>query len=237
MQKGIAWTTEWIHFDGRKKTTMVFDSNTIQETFRTAFGPSKATQSKSQKRKRSTSETHPVPAPRREVPSIPEKTDGRNNEKSLDEGRAEVEHIKSGPPGPASSQTTAAVEVSYTEQTIVRQEPAHPQQDVYFYLFKANTTSKVKCLIPIAAESKVVEVLRNCTLLEFPTLYIRLEAPEALPTPFMTETKYNEDYGTDVTINLPTFAPHEDLEEGEIVNLEHIDEGKVLEVLQKDLNG
>ncbi|KIW63924.1 hypothetical protein PV04_08888 [Phialophora macrospora] len=229
--KGVAWTTEWVHYNGRKKNTIVFESSTVAEAFQNAFARRPL---HNQKRKRGPSDTGSAPVAGRDVPSALGNGDSETRQKTGDKARDISLDMDPGP-----SQSVAVVEhASDDDQTHVRQQvTAQPLEDIYYYLFKPHTTSKVKCLIPIAADSKLVDVLRNRTLLEFPTLYVRREAPEALPEPFVTEAKYNQLYGLDVSTNLPKYTPNGEMEEGEVIDLQGIDEKKVLEVLQKDLNG
>ncbi|EXJ55417.1 hypothetical protein A1O7_08344 [Cladophialophora yegresii CBS 114405] len=234
--KGVAWTTEWIHYDGRKRHTIVFESSTVGEAFQNVFARKPI---HSQKRKRGTSETDSAPAAGREIPPILADGDSKNSKKIVEEAQDVPLDIRSRSSDTTPVQSGAVVEhMSDNDQTNARQHvAAQPLEDIHYYLFKPNTTSKVKCLIPIAADSKLVDVLRNRTLLEFPTLYIRREAPDALPEPFVTEAKYNALYGQDVSASLPTYAPDSELEDGEVADLHRIDENKVLEVLQKDLSG
>jgi hypothetical protein len=233
--KGVAWTTEWVHYDGRKRNTIVFESSTVAEAFHNVFARKPI---HNQKRKRGNSETGSAPVAGRDVPSVQANGDGDTRQKTVEKVQDIPLDMDSGPSDPAPVSRATVKPTSDDDQTNMRQRvTAQPPEDIYYYLFKPHTTSKVKCLIPVAADSKLVDVLRNRTLLEFPTLYIRREPPDALPEPFVTEEKYNELYGLDVSTNLPKYAPNDEMEEGEVIDLQGIDEKKVLEVLQKDLNG
>ncbi|KAL6251837.1 hypothetical protein RBB50_002047 [Rhinocladiella similis] len=106
---------------------------------------------------------------------------------------------------------------------------------LHFYLLRPNT-AKYKCLIPIAQASTLKDVLRDRTLLEFPTFYVREEPPESLPEPFISEEKYIQLYGSDFPISLPTYSAPES-NDSQKKPLTDIDEKKVLEVLQQDLTG
>ncbi|KIW13164.1 hypothetical protein PV08_08351 [Exophiala spinifera] len=106
---------------------------------------------------------------------------------------------------------------------------------LHFYLLRPNT-AKFKCLIPIAQTSTLKDVLRDRTLLEFPTFYVREEPPESLPEPFISEEKYTQLYGSQMDVSLPAYsAPGND--DSHPQPLTDIDEQKVLEVLQQDLTG
>jgi len=58
-----------------------------------------------------------------------------------------------------------------------------------------------------------------------------------LSEPYIAEAKYNEMSGSEIPIDLPTFAPKETATSEGTHDLGAIDEKKVLEVLQKDLGG
>lgn len=235
-QKCLMWTTEWIRYDGQRKLVNVTEKTTISEAYAMAFGKKIAPQ---KKRKRSHSETNLTPCAGHDHPPAPTNFDIQDN-------RGDMEVRKT---GVTPSEVVTDDHPSSQSGTLPDSAPAHerldkahhdasqsPQEDRY-YLFKANTTSKVKCLIPVAPASKLEEVLRNRTLLEFPTFYVRNEPIDELPAPFITEEKYEESYGTDISVHLPTYAPQDEPEEGEVTDLDKIDEHKVLEVLQKDLAG
>ncbi|KIW98005.1 uncharacterized protein Z519_01589 [Cladophialophora bantiana CBS 173.52] len=234
----IMWTTEWICYDGDKKTCNVLESRTVEEAFLFAFGKHAVHR---KKRKRSDAETASVSAPQpdaRSVQSVAAR--GSNGESSHNR------NVEGAPGNPGSE---SSVQESGNDQTGIDkddettrrkgQPPKTPQasQDLQFYLFKPDTISKVKCLIPVAPDSMLVDVLRDRTILEFPTFYVRQEGPQNLHAPFITEENYNEQYGTEIPVNVPTYAPENKADEPNLVSLDNIDEKKVLEVLQKDLNG
>ena len=207
---------------------------TVEEAFLGHFGQRSA---KRKKRKRSIAEMQPATEVRHEIQHAQiDDTKGETAENIL-RGQGSNETSESRPVELASSQDKALVNTAPNNTPLKEQRTVQTPHDLRYYLFKPNTTSKVKCLIPVAADTKLIVVLHNQTVLEFPTFYIRQETPEALPAPFITEENYNELYGTDVTVDLPTYVPNDDLEDGEVIDLEKIDEKRVLEVLQEDLNG
>ncbi|KIW34171.1 uncharacterized protein PV07_00966 [Cladophialophora immunda] len=236
--KCIMWTTEWLCHDGDKRICNVLESRTVEEAFLGAFGKHAVNR---KKRKRSDAETGSVSAPHPDDQPTRPVTAGE-----IDGGTSHTGNVEGNPANPESE--SAALE-PVTDQTDTdtthgptRRTGQHPQtsrssQNLKFYLLKPNTISKVKCLIPVASDSKLVDALRNQTILEFPTFYVRQEAPQDLPAPFITEKNYEEKYGTELSINLPTYASEDKADEEHIVSLDNIDEKKVLEVLQKDLDG
>ncbi|EXJ75179.1 uncharacterized protein A1O5_01875 [Cladophialophora psammophila CBS 110553] len=233
----IMWTTEWLCYDGDKKTCNVLESRTVEEAFLFAFGKHAVHR---KKRKRSDAETTSVSALQPDARSVQSVAAGGSNGESSHNRKVEGAPVH---PGSESVQESVNDQtgIDKNDETTRRkgQLPKPPQasQDLQFYLFKPDTISKVKCLIPVASDSKLVDVLRDQAILEFPTFYVRQEGPENLPAPFITEENYNEQYGTEIPVNLPTYAPEDKADGPDLVSLDNIDEKRVLEVLQKDLNG
>jgi hypothetical protein len=101
-------------------------------------------------------------------------------------------------------------------------------EGLYFYLHRPQTSSKVKCLIPVDSRSNWKEILKGRTVLEFPTVHVREEPPEDIPKPFILERDYIE-RGEDVVVQ-PVLASAVEPE------LPDLDPNKLLEVLKADLN-
>lgn len=118
------------------------------------------------------------------------------------------------------------------------QSPDHAQllDGLYFYLLKPNTPSNLKCLIPVSASASIADTLRDKTLLEFPTIYVREDTPEKLAEPFITEDQYAELYGHDVPpINLPVDRPREMARPESSAAMDGVDGQRIVDVLQQDL--
>lgn len=184
------------------------------------------------KRKRSDAETRPAPAT---IPDAPTVISDDPNQKN---GEQTVSLPEAGPE-PGSSDAEPVIDQAPNSEATSSQglQTSPLWQDLHFYLLRPNTISKLKCLIPISPASTLADVLRDKTILEFPTFYVRQETPDALPEPFVTEEKYNELYGSAIPIQLPTYDPINKADEGMAPAMQDIDEKKVLEVLQKDLDG
>jgi hypothetical protein len=127
------------------------------------------------------------------------------------------------------------------------QNKIKPHRTLLFYIHRPRTATKLPVLCPVSSETTITEALRNRTVLEFPTIY-------AIPTPltenqsggsnFILEKEYlrtNPDTGAEAD-------GEEGLEEAEAqpvfggagagavdAKIADMDEGKVLEVLEKDL--
>jgi hypothetical protein len=207
-------------------------SKSIAEAFVSLWGR-KAINRK--KRKRSNSETHTTStiesdtlAKKRDLtgetqPISPEE-DKLQATPLNDAANTQVQNRHHEPLGPSSDNAETAHALDLTKLV----------QDLHFYLHRPNTLSSVKCLIPLSPFSPIHDVLQDRTILEFPTFHVRDESPEQLSSPYITEEKYNEMYGSEVPIDLPTYAS-KDIPVSEADALAAIDENKVLEVLKKDL--
>ena len=122
-------------------------------------------------------------------------------------------------------------------------EPPTPKQakpsenilsDVHFYLHSPNTPSAIKSLIPIRSDAKIVDVVKDRLLLEFPTIFLLYDGPEMLSMPFILEADYAKQHDDLAT---PILAMDEATERAEEQNhaQSQIDERSLLESLQKDL--
>ena len=124
-------------------------------------------------------------------------------------------------------------------------ETLTPSQ-LHFYLHRPRTSSKWTVLIPISPTTTTIsDLLRDRTILEFPTIHARHEAADELKPPLITEREYEEQYGIDVvpSAQLPVPAGGFGLEHGNddaagggLDDIpDHLDERKILEVLKRDV--
>ncbi|EXJ92287.1 hypothetical protein A1O3_00837 [Capronia epimyces CBS 606.96] len=230
--KCIMWTTEWLCFDGRKRFQNVTESRTVGEAFVNIFGKNALRK----KRKRSDAQSTIRPVTQPDVQQTSVSTEAIEGPGSS-ERKAETSDT-----GPAD-ETQSPPQSGVIEPDAISETPAQLTdasqllRNLHFYLLKPHTMSKLQCLIPVSHTSTLTEVLRDKTILEFPTFYVREEAPGNLPEPYITEQKYDELYGSEVILDLPAYAPKDKVEDEENSLLPDIDENKVLEVLQKDLAG
>lgn len=229
------WTIEWLCYDGEKRLQNMPGSKTIAEAFKTLWSR-KAINRK--KRKRSISETTSAPTINSDTPA--KKTDlaGEAQPLSPKEGDIQGNTLDGAASTQAQNPSHGSLEpLSDNAETAQALDLANLVQDLHFYLHRPNTPSNFKCLIPISPFSTIRDTLRGRTLLEFPTIHIRDESPDHLSKPYIAEKNYNEMYGSEIPIELPTFASKDiPVAEGSH-DLGVIDEKKVLEVLQKDLVG
>ena len=113
--------------------------------------------------------------------------------------------------------------------------PLADEPTQFFYLLRPNTPSKIKVLCPIDRKQNLVEILRDRTVLEYPTIYVKDEPPDQLQPPFLLEAKYLAEHGEDV---IPMVAAEEgEIQEEKIGEIFEAlqDPSKLRSVLQADL--
>lgn len=120
-----------------------------------------------------------------------------------------------------------------------------PHRGLYFYLHRPRTTTKKPVLTPLLQTSTLNTVLRNRTVLEFPTIYALPESAETLfadkdNSKFILEEDYlrtaePDEIGQSSTTSDDDDAAGNEALPGSSVNLQDVDENLVLEVLKKDL--
>ncbi|KAL3481271.1 hypothetical protein BJX99DRAFT_253927 [Aspergillus californicus] len=214
--KCLQWTVEWATFTGTaadKKKMNSVDTSTIAEAYDRAFPLSR--EEKEQKRLRNQTTT--------QEDEQPETTHNPNVE-------TDPQPTTSDPPN------TEPLQPTYPEhQTATPVEKSTSHRNLYFYLHRPRTTTKQPVLIPIMPDMTLANALRGRVVLEFPTIYAVQNALNEDPpneAKFMLETEYLRTHpdpepmveeGTDIQ---PPFA---------VMDIPDVDEGKVMEVLQKDL--
>lgn len=108
--------------------------------------------------------------------------------------------------------------------------------ELRFYLHRPGTSSKWTCLIPVSPTSSISDLLRDRMIFEFPTIFARHADSAQLQPPLITEKEYEEQHGIDVAPRLPVYTQDERIASIELVP-DHLDENRVMKVLQKDLVG
>lgn len=132
-----------------------------------------------------------------------------------------------------------------------------PHRGVYFYLHRPQTCTKQPIVIPLPPNMSLTSALRNRTVLEFPTIYVLPDSPGTLLAErenpkFILEEKYlgsgvaGEESVSGQTANGAGNTEqdgHGDQDgesesgpEQDPINLENVDERKILEVLERDLS-
>ena len=108
-------------------------------------------------------------------------------------------------------------------------QPKDNPDKFHFYLHRPLTASNVKVLIPFPRETRLKDILKGQTIIEFPTIHIRLDSPDQISEPFMLEAAYIEQ-GEDVAV-LPGHKP----ETVAIPELSVVHPNEVLEVMKQEL--
>lgn len=220
-QKCLNWSVEWILPDRNKVTRDYVESTTLADAYDRASPPPK---------EESVGFVH---VQLRGQPPGPEMTT-----------RAAGENMQE---DPTAGHSTAGPETQPEQHTHAPADSAEitPHRDLYFYLHRPRTATKLPVLIPLSPNVTFTIALRGRTVLEFPTIYVLPDSPGTVLTEkghlFLLEEEY-----------LRTERPAEDAAEvadtnaaegvgdplaTNSVDLGQVDEQKVLDVLRQDLFG
>lgn len=235
---------EWIAPDGEKKIRTCLESCRVVEAYNRFYPLPKEERNKDQvqdqgqppeqaqeeqKQDNQQSQTESEPQPTTETNFQPAEQEQPVQPKQ-DETQPEPNetHPRPSDPSPSESQ----------ENEII------PHRDVYFYLHRPRTATKQPVLIPLPPAATFISALRKRTVLEFPTVYVLPDSPDALRSTNKENASFRleEEY-------IQTEKPGEDGEIGGMdgegtpgidssvssVDLGQVDEKKVLEVLKQDL--
>lgn len=123
--------------------------------------------------------------------------------------------------------------------------PITPHRSLYFYLHRPRTTTKKPVLVPLPPLAQLASVLRERTVLEFPTIYALPGSPETIlaskeTVPFILEEEYlrtatPEELGERATESEQEGTGTGSGDDAGGVDLKDLDEKKVMEVLKQDL--
>ncbi|CAG8903815.1 unnamed protein product [Penicillium egyptiacum] len=230
--KRLAWTIEWITADGMKTIRdSVIDTCSIAEAYNRCCPRPKDQKPAIELVKEEKKEAVDTPNTTIAAPGDPATT--------------VVEADTKSPPSPTRDSTKKPADAS-TEQTDTASNQTHaPHRGLYFYLHRPRTTTKKPVLTPLLQSSTLNTVLRNRTVLEFPTIYALPESARTLSadkdnSKFILEEDYLRTAGPDETGQFSTTSGDGDAAgnealPGSSVNLQDVDENLVLEVLKKDL--
>ncbi|RAK75762.1 zinc finger HIT domain-containing protein [Aspergillus fijiensis CBS 313.89] len=248
-QQCLVWTVEWIGETGEKRTRNCRDSVPIAISYDRAFPLSREEREKEKEQEQTQTQTQT-----------------QNQEQGEDQGQAQQQELPSSTtenvtqqPEDIPSVITATTESSTTAEstapltrtdkphppttTSSEQEETHailPHRNVYFYLHRPRTATKQPVLIPLAPSMTLTAALRGHTVLEFPTIYVLPDSPDALRAQgadarYLLEDEYIR---THAPVDEDSASPTEsevDQPAPAGIDLGNVDENKVLEVLKKDL--
>jgi hypothetical protein len=223
---GMMWTMEFLGGVGTKRRVQNFgEEMTVGEAWGRCYGTKKWA---GKKRKREAEGQAGEENGEPEVELEKEETGGKENE---DPRKVQEQDLKN----QQEHITTKPIAENHDKQSRTDDIPDH----LHFYLHRPQTSSKIRCLIPISKTDTIKDILKGRRVLEFPTVYVLDQAPSDLTTPFVLEKVYLEEHGEDVMIPqppAPAAATEADLEDGEVApDLAAMDESRMIEVLERDL--
>ncbi|KXG47738.1 Zinc finger, HIT-type [Penicillium griseofulvum] len=231
--KRLAWTIEWITADGVKTirdSVVVIDSCSVAEAYNRCCPRPK--------------DQEPVIELGKEEKKEDLDTPNTTIAAASDAATTGIEAAETQPP-PSQIEDSAKepAEVSTEQTDKAPDQTVAPHRGLYFYLHRPRTTTKKPVLTPLLQSSTLNTVLRNRTVLEFPTIYALPESAETLfadkdNSKFILEEDYlrtaePEEIGQSSTTSDDDDAGNEAVTGS--ANLQNIDEKLVLEVLKQDL--
>lgn len=235
---------EWITADGVKTIrNAVVDTCSVAEAFdRCCPRPRELVEPVSDSMPAPKDEGHKEPS------EIPTKTENDNHDTSQEiavENPVEIKmEVKAEPPSIPAAPAEASTETLTQGVDPMQNQSIAPHRGLFFYIHRPRTTTKKPVLAPLLQSATLNKILRNRTVLEFPTIYALPDGPEALlaekeSSPFILEEEYlrtaePEEVRKSTRSDEDDAAGDEPLPESS-VNLQDVDEKKVLEVLSQDL--
>jgi hypothetical protein len=144
----------------------------------------------------------------------------------------------------ALAQTSAETCTEGTDKML--NQNISPHRGLFFYIHRPRTTTKKPVLAPLLQSATLKSILRNRTVLEFPTIYALPDPAETLladreNSPFILEEEYLRTAGPEEMQQSSAASDDENvIAETQTfpdssINLQNVDESKVLEVLKQDL--
>lgn len=224
---------EWITADGGKCVrNSVIETCSIAEAYDRCFPRPK--------------EQEPVlvPAKHEQDTQYHSTTNGSLHDPSTDSERKLNQLSISEPPEALQETPSRSSAETDTKQIdkVLDQSVSH--RGLFFFLHRPRTTTKKPVLAPLSPSTTLSMILRNRTVLEFPTIYALPDGEETLladqdNSPFILEGEYLRTAGPEETRQSTGSDEDVGADDGTIpessVNLQNVDENKVLEVLKQDL--
>ena len=221
---------EWIASDGEKRIRLCLESSTLAEAYDRSFPLSK--EEREQKKKDQESKSEEV-----DVNSSEQLPDTRDPTPSTAEATPQETPKEAVLPNPESE---TRPDITPQDQPTQSTDKITSHRNLYFYLHRPRTSTKQPVLVPLSPTATLTSALRDRTVLEFPTIYILSDSPDALSSEeenakFLLEKDYLRMQPQGETESGETSeADGEQLAPGS-VDISNVDEKRVLEVLQKDL--
>ena len=228
--KCLSWTVEWISATGEKTIRNALETYQISDAYDRAF-----------------------PVPKDERPNADVKKD---NEASGTESLAGQTSPEAKTSAEVSAQEPDEVESvegkepdgsTETAQKSNSSPPIPPHRNLYFYLHRPRTSTKRPVIVSLSPSDTLNTILRDRTVLEFPTVYTLPECAQSMleskeTCPFILEEEYLRTAPPEETKDEASESDQDTPEvsagsngDASGVNIENVDEKTVMEVLKQDL--
>ncbi|KAJ5488820.1 hypothetical protein N7539_003710 [Penicillium diatomitis] len=218
--KCLSWTVEWVSATGDKTVRNALETYQVSDAYDRAFPPPKEARAHTDGKKDDV------------VPG---------NERSAEQTSSEANN-----PDHESADTKSQAAASESAGEKGATPLIDPHRNLYFYLHRPRTSTKKPVIVPLPPSETLHTVLRDRTVLEFPTIYVLTDSAETIREsketyPFILEEEYlhsapqeTRDETTESDQDEP--AVPAGTSQGTLgVNIENVDEKTVMEVLKQDL--
>ncbi|PYH73019.1 uncharacterized protein BO88DRAFT_441505 [Aspergillus vadensis CBS 113365] len=221
----LVWTVEWILSDGEKRMRNCSEMAPVADSYDRVVPVPKEEGSDEQDQKQ-TGDEKPAETP-----------ESKTEQQPQDATTTATEPASATEPTQPTDTPTAQPEASEATPTS-DVLPLTPHRDFYFYLHRPRTATKQPVLAPLPPKITIAAALRGHTVLEFPTIYVLPDSPDTIraqeDSKYILEEEYLRTHQSPEESSEDTGDADDTLPPGAI-DLQGVDESKVLEVLQKDL--
>ncbi|KAJ5629431.1 hypothetical protein N7528_003088 [Penicillium herquei] len=234
--KCLSWSVEWVLTSGEKIVRNSLENCPIAEAYDRAFPLPK-------KEKPNTEPLKDEEQKQSETATAQDSADAVTSDAAVASNPSEPTAQPEQPPSTNDAENPTETKKS-TEEDKPQDLSIGPHRDLYFYLHRPRTRSNKPVLAPLAPLATLAAVLRERTVLEFPTIYVLEDSPEKLleekdTASFILEEEYLRTVDPEDAAEKSSEA-ESDTANGTsgvagAINLENVDEAKVLEVLKQDL--
>jgi len=201
----VMWTVEWVDVDGKKSIDDECSEGRQINDLWNEVSAKRLNAEKGKKRKREAEKSSAkqravvqegehqpcndsstlLPQPK----SVEDSSVPREDHKVEPASHQNPAELPSDERGEETARDPSNANSGHPEKGLEDEQPTTPE---HFYLLKPFTATKSIVLIPIDSPGKLTECLSGQTVLEFPTVYVLPDAPDALPAGFMLEERYNK---------------------------------------------
>lgn len=232
--KCLSWSVEWISAAGEKTVRNCLETVSISGAYNRAFPlPREDRPSSGQEKNEKSALQEGVS---QDPPPSGAATDAGAAPTGIESTDADVEAPSTAEPAEPSTATTGHMP----------ELPINPHRGLYFYLHRPRTTTNKPVLIPLPPSALFKTALQGRTALEFPTIYMLPDSAETLlaekeTSAFILEEEYLRTVGPEEAGERSAESEQEGTTEDVAsglpgsVDLQSVDENKVMEVLKQDL--